>query len=105
MFRRFFSNIAIDASRPAPYPLAAMFSYCTKFGLLFACVAGIVGYVLAAPPSQVDGVLVLRNGYVLTGRIWQEGEVYVVKMKNGEVRSFPDANIKAELDGPDWRAP
>ncbi len=63
-----------------------MFSYCTKFGLLFACVAGIVGYVLAAPPSQVDGVLVLRNGYVLTGRIWQEGEVYVVKMKNGEVR-------------------
>ncbi len=28
-----------------------------------------------------------------------------VTMKNGEVRSFPDANIKAELDGPDWRAP
>ena len=28
-----------------------------------------------------------------------------VTMKSGEVRSFPDANIKAELDGPDWRAP
>jgi hypothetical protein len=28
-----------------------------------------------------------------------------VTMKSGEVRSFPDANLKAELDGPDWKAP
>ncbi|HQU43009.1 MAG: hypothetical protein B7Z73_06030 [Planctomycetia bacterium 21-64-5] len=79
----------LDANRGFPYPPAAMRFRRAVLILLFALTAYPASRRAAAEPLQlspIDGVVLLRNGQVLSGKIARAGDYYYVSLPRGEIR-------------------
>jgi len=89
----YFPPVTLDPRAPLSYSPPAMKSFFTSKRLQIFTVMLLVSAVHSSccqawsPASQpVEGVLVLRNGNLLRGKLQQQGDHYLVQLSNGELQ-------------------